>query len=63
MQRAMPTSVGTWLGSFAQGWKDAAKVLDGAIPGKKWRPPNFSHENAMVCLEDCLVILGSGGIS
>lgn len=31
MQRAMPTSVGTWLGSFAQGWKDAAKVLDGAI--------------------------------
>ena len=47
MQRAMPTSVGTWLGSFAQGWKDAAKVLDGAIPGEKWKPPNFSHENAM----------------
>ena len=32
MQRAMPTTVGTWLGSFAQGWKDAAKMLDGATP-------------------------------
>eukprot|EP00434_Breviolum_minutum_P005718 symbB.v1.2.005038.t1/scaffold291.1/size238869/3 len=31
MQRAMPTTVGTWLDSFAQGWKDATNVLEGAI--------------------------------
>lgn len=31
MQRAMPTNVGTWLGSFASGWTDSAHVLDGAI--------------------------------
>ncbi|CAK8987041.1 unnamed protein product [Durusdinium trenchii] len=31
MQRAMPTTVGTWLGSFAQGWRDSTKMLDGAI--------------------------------
>ena len=33
MQRAMPTNVGTWLGSFAQGWKDSTKMLDGAKLG------------------------------
>mmetsp|Transcript_2877 Transcript_2877/g.6886 ORF Transcript_2877/g.6886 Transcript_2877/m.6886 type:complete len:414 (+) Transcript_2877:33-1274(+) len=31
MQRAMPTTVGTWLGSFAAGWKDSARFLEGAI--------------------------------
>jgi len=31
MQRAMPTTVGTWLDSFACGWLDAAKLLDGAF--------------------------------
>eukprot|EP00434_Breviolum_minutum_P005719 symbB.v1.2.005038.t2/scaffold291.1/size238869/3 len=33
MQRAMPTTVGTWLDSFAQGWKDATNVLEGAPKG------------------------------
>ncbi|CAJ1410848.1 unnamed protein product [Effrenium voratum] len=31
MQRAMPTTVGTWLGSFAAGWLDAQKLLEGAM--------------------------------
>eukprot|EP00931_Biecheleriopsis_adriatica_P122685 TRINITY_DN97697_c0_g1_i1.p1 TRINITY_DN97697_c0_g1~~TRINITY_DN97697_c0_g1_i1.p1 ORF type:complete len:429 (-),score=126.94 TRINITY_DN97697_c0_g1_i1:52-1161(-) len=31
MQRAMPTTVGTWLGSFAAGWEDCTKMLDGAL--------------------------------
>ena len=30
MQRAMPTTVTTWLGSFASGFADAAKLLAGA---------------------------------
>ena len=34
MQRAMPTTVGTWLDSFAQGWKDATNVLEGACLGR-----------------------------
>lgn len=31
MQRAMPTTVGTWLGSFAAGWQDAALPLEAAL--------------------------------
>lgn len=31
MQRAMPTTVGTWLRSFASGWRDSCKMLDGAL--------------------------------
>ena len=37
MQRAMPTTVGTWLDSFAQGWKDATNVLEGACLGRTLR--------------------------
>eukprot|EP00928_Gymnodinium_smaydae_P061471 TRINITY_DN45534_c0_g1_i1.p1 TRINITY_DN45534_c0_g1~~TRINITY_DN45534_c0_g1_i1.p1 ORF type:complete len:439 (+),score=102.30 TRINITY_DN45534_c0_g1_i1:67-1317(+) len=31
MQRAMPTTVGTWLGAYASGWRDAVHPVDGAI--------------------------------
>lgn len=31
MQRAMPTTVGTWLASFAAGWRDCEKLLEGAL--------------------------------
>ncbi len=31
MQKAMPTSVGVWLGSFAAGFEDSLKLVDAAI--------------------------------
>jgi len=31
MQRAMPTTVGTWLASFACGWEDSSQPLSAAI--------------------------------
>mmetsp|Transcript_61912 Transcript_61912/g.110060 ORF Transcript_61912/g.110060 Transcript_61912/m.110060 type:complete len:417 (+) Transcript_61912:72-1322(+) len=31
MQRAMPTTVGKWLTSFASGWQDSEKLLEGAL--------------------------------
>lgn len=30
MQRAMPTTVGKWLGAFAAGWRDASPILTAA---------------------------------
>lgn len=45
MQRAMPTTVGTWLGSFAQGWRDSTKMLDGALLGPPfgWAGRSVGH--------------------
>lgn len=31
MQRAMPTTVGTWLGSYASGWEDSVHLLKAAL--------------------------------
>ena len=31
MQRAMPTTVGLWLGSFGSGFRDAAGLLEAAV--------------------------------
>lgn len=66
MQRAMPTSVGTWLGSFAQGWKDAAKVLDGAISVLDQNPlgsaAGFGINGLALDREETAKLMGFGAV-